>query len=317
MFECDIVREVMMHLRPRHLFHLMLTNKQIYDIIRNNKYYFQRVAAQVLFGIWEYWDFRFTDEGVKYIHMRNLPEGYHKAMETYMDRFMEDRDTPSLDSRVEKVQRALLQYGKVKYAPHVNGSNYPNFRNLHEIKKAIADCVTAQWARPYHLPSIGRAPCPGVSKSIKRSLNFLDDDVTMTLPQKTAIVKSIISKIGDFRKDWGFSTVSYKLSQTAAKHFDRIPSKIALWLAFMKRDPEILSIDIETRSVIIKNVRTIAVKSMRSVRNHLDISNFRKEMGYVETQDAEMLRRSTWEAKGTDYMYFLDAFNTLATLRYV
>ncbi len=79
----DALRQIQLHLKPRHLFKLLVSCKSIHKMLDKNIAYWERVACHLV------WRAEITycptfDRPTRYFFMTNLPEGYKNAMDNFM-----------------------------------------------------------------------------------------------------------------------------------------------------------------------------------------------------------------------------------------
>jgi hypothetical protein len=98
----DVLERIQLHLRPRHLYRLLQTNRRVRELLLNNSFYWARVAQHLVFrkyvipytspayklgeGNLKLRQKMWAKDGFRretLFHMMNLERGYHWAMETF------------------------------------------------------------------------------------------------------------------------------------------------------------------------------------------------------------------------------------------
>ena len=183
----DLIQNIMMHLRPRFLYILMQTNKTVLGKIKTNKEYFQRLALHARL---RYVDF---DGNLPiYRSMTNLTLGYNASMNDFANKvriFLENE----FGCRTTNWEETIAQYNEIarRLTPDT------------EEDVSEADQMFIKKHKKYHdhlypfehdvTDYISNIKSDYEYEEIKLIANSIDDDSVLTIAQKKAIAKSIMT----------------------------------------------------------------------------------------------------------------------------
>ncbi len=78
----EMLCQMQLHIKPRHLFKLLLTCKTVHGILDGHEKYWERVALHLL---WKYNVEKKYDIHLRFTSMVNLREGYYRGMNIFLE----------------------------------------------------------------------------------------------------------------------------------------------------------------------------------------------------------------------------------------
>ena len=231
LMEADNIPNIMMHLRPRQLLPLMLTNKSVYEKIKKNKEYYSRLAVYCVYREIHY-------EFPKIYHcMMNLPRGYHYAMQDFVSRvyiLMRKKYRRPVSTHME----ALAAW---KLVSDVWGNHCFDYENIYarqgldytDVMAVINEGIGPRWYR---------------LRDWWVFSNWLEDDNELSFEQKKAIVSSINNHFHETLHNHPLGDPTWTLYK---------------WVQYMSTSANLTSIPWEKRKYICERFRDLVLDSMR------------------------------------------------------
>ena len=192
----DVGQQIMLHLRPRHVLVLLQVNKAVCKIVLSHQYYFDRSAVHTVYGRWSEISYGYP----KYKYMKNLPSGYHKSMEHFIQlvrKFYMDNGV-----LVTSLREILDNHHKLV---RIIADPIEQYNDLQEKRRSCGDILnTNEFMQPPEYAfikpitfdilkqhSMDERPRDPLMQRVRRFSNGLEDATDLTISCKRFIARSV------------------------------------------------------------------------------------------------------------------------------
>ena len=261
LMQVDILHSVVMHVRPRYLLKMMCCNKKMYEDIKRHPEYFWRVCAHLL-----YRHVCFRGNLRIFKRMQNLPRGYNYAMSEFIKGLCEHMCEENAQACIKKYREWYVQEDGVEEDEEDEMHFlYDDSLSGYELVKKIQDQVCLK------VVPLGQAA------GIRDLSDYIEDEDTLSIPQKRRITKSIlrtfrlklkplsdalVQRVGDDVVGL-FVLGVYNNDQQRSEKFSRLLDDLDEWTRIMCVDELYQDIPTATKHTIIQHVRSIIHRAMQ------------------------------------------------------